>query len=272
MLAGVRLVMDLLLHEVPVVALLHQGGGRRHEAHRALGGLAGLIEDLRAVVVDGDVIAFFQIGDAVGEGPHRQGVGAQEHLAVAIGHHQRAASASPHDQGVLALNQHRQGIGAGEPVQGGLQGRDRGQAGVKLGVQQLGDHLGIGLALEDPAGRLQALPEFGVVLNDAVVHQGDAAGLVRVGVALGGDAVGGPAGMADADGGLQRIGGQHLLKRPDLALGAAALDLAAHHAGDPGRIIAAVFQPLQAVDQPLLHRPRPDDADDPAHLFWLPLW
>ena len=34
-----------------------------------------------------------------------------------------------------------------------------------------------------------------------------------------------------------------------LALGAAALDVAVHQGGDARRIVAAIFQPLQRVDQ-----------------------
>src|SRR6185503_14593813 len=86
----------------------------------------------------------------------------------------------------------------------------------------------------------------------------------------GGPAVGRPAGVADADGGVQRVGGQHRLQRLDLARRAAALDVAVHHAGDACRVVAAVLQALEAVDQPLLHRAGPDDADDAAHGVWRP--
>ena len=48
------------------------------------------------LVVDGDVIALVQIGDLVGERADRQGVGADEHLAVAIADHQRAAAPGAH--------------------------------------------------------------------------------------------------------------------------------------------------------------------------------
>ncbi len=45
-------------------------------------------------------------------------------------------------------------------------------------------------------------------------------------------------------------GGEHGLQLADLALGAAAFDLAVDHGGDAGGIVAPVFQPLQAIDQP----------------------
>ena len=68
---------------------------------------------------------------------------------------------------------------------------------------QVGDHLGVGLGAELDAVGLQAALEVGEVLDDAVQHDLDAAGLVvvRVGVLLGDPAVGGPARVADAGGG-----------------------------------------------------------------------
>jgi hypothetical protein len=47
-----------------------------------------------------------------------------------------------------------------------------------------------------------------------------------------------------ADGGVQRIGGEHVLQRLDLAGRAAPLDVALDDARDAGRIVAAVFQAL----------------------------
>ncbi|MNT26274.1 hypothetical protein D3C72_1618360 [compost metagenome] len=132
-------------------------------------------------------------------------------------------------------------------------------------VQQVGDDLGVGLALEDAALGFQLSLQLGEVLDDAVMDQADAAGLVRVGVGGGRRAVGGPAGVADADGPGQRVGGQHGLQLADLALGAAAFDAAVDDGGDAGGVIAAVLQPLQAVDQTGDDGACARDADDAAH-------
>src|SRR5690606_4042011 len=50
-----------------------------------------------------------------------------------------------------------------------------------------------------------------------------------------------------------------------LALGAAALDPAVDDGRDAGRIVAAIFEPLQAVDEKRANLTEPDDADDSAH-------
>src|SRR5699024_1251118 len=91
--------------------------------------------------------------------------------------------------------------------------------------------------------------QVGEVLDDAVVDERELAviGQVRVGVAVGGTAVGGPPGVADAGlRGRQRVGldligqGGELsgpLRRGELAVGS--------HEGDAGGVVASVFEPLQ---------------------------
>jgi len=60
--------MDLLLHEVPVVALFHERGRGRDDGLRATNGAAVSVEDAGAVVGDGDPVALLEIADPVGEG------------------------------------------------------------------------------------------------------------------------------------------------------------------------------------------------------------
>jgi len=55
----------------------------------------------------------------------------------------------------------------------------------------MGDHLGVGVALEDAAASGEFGLQFGEVLDDAVVHHRHAAGDVRVGVCVRWRAVGG---------------------------------------------------------------------------------
>ena len=64
---------------------------------------------------------------------------------------------------------------------------------------EMGDDLGVGLALEDAALGLHLLAQRLEILDDAVVDDGDAVDDVRMGVADGRRAMGRPAGMGDAD-------------------------------------------------------------------------
>jgi hypothetical protein len=65
-----------------------------------------------------------------------------------------------------------------------------------------------------------------VVFDDAVVHDDEGAGAVAVGVGVlfGGAAVGGPAGVADAEGALDGAGGDDGFEVAQLAGGAAQLE------------------------------------------------
>ena len=93
-------------------------------------------------------------------------------------------------------------------------GRRRGGTGVspvgrQLTGDELGDDLGIGVAVEADALAFELALERGVVFDDAVVDDGDllAVAEVRMGVAVVGGAVRGPACVADAGaagGGLSR--------------------------------------------------------------------
>jgi hypothetical protein len=51
----------------------------------------------------------------------------------------------------------------------------------------------------------------------------------------------------------------------ELPLGAATLELPVVDRADPGRIIAAIFEPLQPVEQPLRDVARADNSNDSTH-------
>jgi hypothetical protein len=88
-----------------------------------------------------------------------------------------------------------------------------------------------------------------MVLDDAVVHDGQVARHMRVGVALGRGTVRGPARMGDAGGAADvlRIGQRrelgHAARRAD-SLHGAAID----H-GDAGRVVASILQAPQPFDE-----------------------
>jgi hypothetical protein len=77
--------------------------------------------------------------------------------------------------------------------------------------------------------------------------------------------MGGPAGVADADGAVERLGLEPVLQIDQLALGAAPRQRAALDGGDAGGIIAALFQPLQRIHDKRRDRRVTDDTHDSAH-------
>ena len=116
---------------------------------------------------------------------------------------------------------------------------------------QLGDDLGVGVAVEDDAVGFQLPFESGIVLDDAVVDDGDeaVAAEVGMGVAVVGGAVGGPAGVADADaagGGLVAEMANQVLNPAGLL---AEVQARAGQGRQAGAVVAAVLQPAQALDE-----------------------
>ena len=146
------------------------------------------------------------------------------------------------------------------------------QAGVGVVGDLGGDHvrerLGVGVADQRDATLREAVPELLGVLDDAVVHDRDAArGVgVRVGVDVVRLAVGGPPGVADADGGLGPVVDQ-VPQVLDPARGLGDLQPVAVDDGQAGRVIAPVLQAPQALEQDRDGVPAADVADDSAHVI-----
>ena len=116
---------------------------------------------------------------------------------------------------------------------------------------ELGDDFGVGVAVEDDAFGLELALEGGVVLDDAVVDDGDqaVAAEVRMGVAIGGRAVRGPAGVADAGAAGRGLIAQMAGQVGDAAGPLAQVQVVAGQRGEAGAVVAAIFQAAQAFEQ-----------------------
>ena len=260
-----RLLVDLLLHEVAVVALADQRPGEGGLDDRALGRAAlGVDDPGTGAGQEGDV-ALLEVLDAAGERGQRHGVGAHEHLALAVADGERAALAGDDHQVLAALEQHGEREGALEAADG----RERRLLGLHapldVEAHQVGDDLGVGLGGEAAALGLELGAELAEVLDDAVVDDGDAAADVGVGVDLGGRAVGGPAGVADAGGAGERLPLEAGREAVELALRAPALEGAASERGHARAVVAAVLEAAQGLEQQGCRRPLADHAHDTAH-------
>ena len=138
---------------------------------------------------------------------------------------------------------------------------------LHLALDQVRDDLGVGLGDELVALPLQLLLQVEVVLDDAVVDDDDLAGAVavRVGVLLGRPAVRRPARVADAVVAGDRVGGDDVLEVRQLAGAAPQVDRAVAHDRDAGRVVAAILELPQPVDQDRDDVLRSDVSDDPTH-------
>ena len=128
------------------------------------------------------------------------------------------------------------------------------------------DDLGVGLALERPPFGNELIAQRLEILDDAVVDERNVADDVRVRIADGRRAMRSPARMGDAGDAVERVLFQLSREIVELALGAPADKLAILDRANAGRVIAAIFEPLQAVEQPLRDIRLSDDPDNSTHV------
>src|SRR5205814_4989732 len=129
----------------------------------------------------------------------------------------------------------------------------------------MADDLGIGLTLEPAPLRDQLVAQRLEILDDAVVDQGHRSDDVRVRIPDRRRAVGRPARVRNAGGAVQGMVGELAREIVELALGAPPLELTPFDRADAGRVITAIFEPLEAIEQPLRDIGLPDNSDNPAH-------
>ena len=287
---GARLLEDFLLHVVAVRPQLGRAAHGLHGAHRALHGLAVARHDPVLAQLHVHRVAFFQVDDLVGHAGQGHGVAGQKVL-LAVGaeaQHQRRALARAHQALRLVAVQHGDGIAAAQALDGRLHRRQ--QVAVVQAVDEVDDDLGVGLAGEEVAARQQLGAQGLVVFDDAVVHQRDArragggllavhagghgaAAEMRVRVADGRCAVRGPAGVGNAGAAGQALRFGLRAQVGHAGDAAQALQARARHGarslgrmhGHAARVVAAVFEPLQALHEEGNDVARGDRADDAAH-------
>ncbi|GAA3311999.1 hypothetical protein GCM10020219_020890 [Nonomuraea dietziae] len=127
------------------------------------------------------------------------------------------------------------------------------------------EHLGVGLGDELHALGDELGAQLVGVLDDAVVHDGDAlvGRQVRVGVLVARHAVGGPAGVPDAERPLE-LGGYGLGQVSHAAFDLAQLEASVGH-HHPSRVVASVLQTLESLQQDRGRVLGADIGDDSAH-------
>ena len=261
---GRRLLVDLLEHEVRVAALfgcLHIPVRRQH---RALHRLGKFIVEADALGRAHGHVALFQHAVATGILEQGRDIRRYEVFALAPAHDERAFALDCKD-GVRAVpEQHSQRIAAPHLGQCFLQ-RPQRVAGVAA-VDELDQHLGVGFALKGIAFGNQTFLEDAVIFNDAVVHDAHPRGGMRVAVHVAGLTVGSPPGVPNAAEALcQSLCGQFLaqLCQPPLALYHA--DAAVQSQRNPRRIVPAVLQFFQTVQQHILCAALADITNNATH-------
>ena len=272
---GAGLLVDLLEHEVLVAgffgldgvpgdALDLEGQGPAFEVRE---GDSGEGEDGELAV--GEEVDVAGVVEDAGD------VGGEEELALADADDGGRAHAGGDELVGVVGGHDSDGEGSGEVLDGLADGFFEGEVGgvFELLLDEVGDDLGVGLGDELVALGGELLLEGEVVFDDAVMDDDEGAGAVavRVRVLFGGAAVGGPAGVADAEGAVDGVVGDDGLEVAQLAGGAAelqgalAIGAGATADGDAGGVITAIFKTTEAFDNDRDDGFRTDVTNDSTH-------
>ncbi len=132
----------------------------------------------------------------------------------------------------------------------------------------MGNDFGVGFRDEFMAELLQLFLEVQVVLDDAVVDDDDLAGAVqvRVGILFRGPSVRRPARVPHAIKALERLRVDRLLEVHELARAPATFDLPVSDDRHAGRIVAAIFEAAESINQDGNDFFRAEITDDSAHI------
>ncbi len=199
------------------------------------------------------------------------------HKGLALAHTDDHRRTEPRGNDLVRFEgrQDAQSKGPGEPLDGAADGhfksnRLAGRIRVQLNLlDEVGNDLGVGLGDEFVALRDEFALQIEIVLHNAVVDYDHAAGAVAVGVGVlfRGASVRGPARVADAEGALDRMLAQNLFQVAELARSATDLKRGAGRAahGDACRVVAAVFEAPQPLDDDGNYLLGTDITDNAAH-------
>ncbi len=191
-----------------------------------------------------------------------------EHLtAPETDHHAPGPMLGRHQPIRGGRGDHPDGVRAPHLGQRVLHRRLEPTGGLQMVLDQVGEHLGVGLRAELVPLAEEALLDLQVVLENPVVNHDQLARAVGVGmgVFLGGPAVRGPPRVADPE----RAGDGPLAQNPFEQLDAPGrapdVQLAAVQDGHARGVVAAVLQALQPLDDDLDGTLVTHVPDDPAH-------
>ena len=262
-----RLLVDLLRHEVAVVALVgDEGAGGDLLARPRRPARPSTSRISAPVARQDDPVAVLEIGDVVGEGRERQRVGAEIHLAVAVADRERRARGG------------RRSAGRPRPRTGRRARRRRAAAAASRRPPRSGacprrislvtscatTSVSVSVSKRTPSASSSAFSsrKFSMMPLWTTASRSVACGwaLVSFGLPWVAQRVW-PMPIVPASGACDELD----LEVAQLALGAAALEVAVLQGGDAGRIVAAIFQPLQRLDDQRRDRRRAENSDDAAH-------
>ena len=230
---GARLLVDFLEHEVLEAALFRHDRIPGHVLHLARDGLSVEVRELHAVGGNDGHVAVGEEENVPRVMEDGGNVGGHEIFVVAEADYRRRSVARGNDLVRFVSGDHGQRKNAGELLHRLanriFQRRPMTVGRLRILFDQVGNDFGVGLGGELVAFLDELFLQAKIVLDDAVVHDDDLAGAVavRMGVFFRGTAVGGPAGVSNAVGAMQRLLPDGFFQIAQLAFGAANLEAVA---------------------------------------------
>ena len=224
-------------------------------------------QNLVALVPEHHQVVVFQEDHPPGIGQDGRDVRGQEIFALPQAQDQGAFLAGRHQHPRLLGIDDAQGVGAPDGRQSLAHRLQILQPLAQILGDEMGDDLGVGLRRELVALLKELLLHLQVVFDDAVMDHGDGVHQVGMGVGLGGAAVGGPAGVADAHLARQGLPAQQLVQFDQFAHAAANGQAVIADHRHPRRIIAPILQAFQAVQNDGHGLLGPQITDNAAHIY-----
>ena len=260
---GLRLLVNLLRHEVPPLPAIDHRGAQGVREHGTADRPAGSIHHphrLRGHVDDVPVLEDHVLPGNPDEG---RDVGGDEVLA-GPDPDDEGASPDRRDEAMRVVRGHHpEGVGPFEDQDRVPDGFEKVEAAREIVVDPVSDHLRVGLGVE-PVPRLQEIgPDVRMVLDDPVVDDRDLlAAHEGVRVRLGRLPVRRPASVGDPGAPVRPVPCDERLELGHLPHRPHPVDAVPHHR-ESRRIVAAVLDPPQTFEEEGHHvapRDRPDDS------------
>ena len=261
-----RLLADLLEHEVGVAPQLDGSEIPRHVVHRAQLHVRVAVDHVVPLRRQHRDVAVVEVDDGARVLEQRRRIRGDQELALADAEQHRRPLPGDDDFPGLVGRHDGQSVRADDTLERRDHAGLKGLAGRLL--DQVGQRLRVGVSGEAVPVALQRRPQRVRVLDDPVVHQGEAptAILVRVRIPLRRCSVRRPARVRDTTRPVHRQACYQVLQRCHAAGEFARDDAAPCLDREPGRIVAAVLQATEPPKQDRDRLPLPRVTDDAAHV------
>ncbi|MGY4374604.1 hypothetical protein ACVWZ3_002243 [Bradyrhizobium sp. i1.3.6] len=194
-----RLFVNLLRHEVAVLALVNNHGGTSDFGRRTAQARAVHVDKLDLLPGHDGEVAVLKVGDNVRQRRERHRIRPQEHFAATVADSKRRALSGTDQEIVVPLEQEGERERSAQAREHLTHRCDRLVSVLPLAANEMRNHFGVGLGRKMCTGRFEIIAQLSMVLDDPIVHDRHTINHVRMRIRLIGTAVRCPAGVTNSD-------------------------------------------------------------------------